>query len=60
MVEEVLDVVLAAGLVEVDEGELVYLYLVDLGAEVLELLLVEVIMTEVHLLKSGQFSYYFE
>lgn len=60
MVEEVLDVVLAAGLVEVDEGELVYLYLVDLGAEVLELLLVEVIMAEVQLLKSGQFSYYFE
>ena len=60
MVEEVLDVVLAAGLVEVDEGELVDLYLVDLGAEVLELLLVEVIMAEVHLLKFGQFSYYFE
>ena len=60
MVEEVLDVVLAAGLVEVDEGELVYLYLVDLGAEVLELLRFEVIMAEVHLLKFGQFSDYFE
>ncbi len=48
--EEILDVLLAVRIIEVDESELIYLYLVDLGAEVLELLLVKAIMTEVELL----------
>ena len=47
MVEEILDIVMAVGLVEVDESELIYLYFVDLGTEILELLFVQIIMAKV-------------
>lgn len=47
MIEKILDVLLTVRIVEVDESELIYLYLVDLRAEVLELLLVKAIVTEV-------------
>lgn len=47
VIEKILDVLLTVRIVEVDESELIYLYLVDLRAEVLELLLVKAIVTEV-------------
>ena len=47
VVEEILDIVMAVGLVEVDESELIYLYFVDLGTEILELLFVQIIMAKV-------------
>jgi hypothetical protein len=59
VVKEILDVLLVQ-LVEIYEAELVYSYLVDLRAEVFELLSCQLVCTEIELLQPRQFSKHLE